>query len=132
MGLIIDSDVFIMMEKEGVTPDFNQFRVYGDAFISVITVSELLVGVHRASGQSRKMKRAAFVEVVLNHFPALPFADATARVHAEIFSDLQRKGKMIGAHDLIIASTALLNDFPVLTHNRNEFERVRGLTVLGL
>jgi len=132
MGLIIDSDIFITMEKEGVTPDFNPFREYGEAFISAITVSELLVGVHRASGESRRMKRAAFVEFVLNHFSALPFTDATARVHAEIFADLQRKGRMIGSHDLIIASTALLHDFSVLTHNRKEFERVPGLTVLSL
>ena len=54
MGLIIDSDIFITMEKEGMAPDFNQFRAYGDAFISAITISELLVGVHRASGQSRR------------------------------------------------------------------------------
>ena len=132
MGLIIDSDIFITMEKEEVAPDFNSFRAYGDAFISAITISELLVGVHRASGQSRRMKRTAFVEFVLNHFPALSFTDVTARVHAQLFADLQRKGKMIGAHDLIIASTALLHDFPVLTHNRNEFERVPGLTVLSL
>ena len=132
MGLIIDSDIFIEMEKEGVAPDFNQFGAHGDAFISVITVSELLVGVHRASGQSRKTKRAAFVEFVLNHFSALPFTEATARVHAGIVADLQRRGRMIGSHDLIIASTALLHDFPVLTHNRNEFERVPGLTVLSL
>jgi len=132
MGLIIDSDIFITMEKEGMAPDFNQFRAHGDAFVSAITISELLVGVHRALGQSRRMKRAGFVEFVLDHFPALSFTDATARVHAQIFADLQRKGKMIGAHDLIIASTPLLHDFPVLTHNRNEFERVPGLTVLGL
>ena len=132
MGLIIDSDIFITMEKEGVAPDFNPFRAYGDAFISAITISELLVGVHRASGQSRRMKRAAFVEFVLNHFPAIPFTNVTARVHAQLFADLQRKGKMIEAHDLIIASTALLHDFPVLTHNRKEFERVPGLTVLSL
>jgi len=41
-------------------------------------------------------------------------------------------GKMIGAHDLIIAATALRYDYAVLTANLSEFERVPNLNVLPL
>ena len=40
------------------------------------------------------------------------------------------RGQKIGAHDLIIAATALCHGFPVLTSNLKDFERVTGLDVL--
>jgi hypothetical protein len=51
----------------------------------------------------------------------LDFTVAAARVHAEIYADLAKKGQMIGAHDLIIAATARCHDLSVLTDNVQEF-----------
>ena len=61
----------------------------------------------------------------------LDFTVATARMHAEIFADLAKKGQMIGAHDLLIAATARHHDFSVLTDNVEEFSRVPGLRVIA-
>lgn len=98
--------------------------------ISVITVSELLHGVHRASGATRNRRRA-FVEHVLAGFEPLPISEQVARVHAEIWADLDRRGSSPGAHDLWIAATALAHGLGVVTRNRRDFERVRGLRVLS-
>jgi tRNA(fMet)-specific endonuclease VapC len=98
--------------------------------ISVITVSELLHGVHRASG-ARRTRRRAFVEHVLAGLQPIPITETVARVHAEVWADLERRGQSIGAHDLWIASTALAHGFGVMTRNRQEFRRVRGLRVLA-
>jgi predicted nucleic acid-binding protein len=54
---------------------------------------------------------------------------AVARHHARIWSDLQRHGLVIGAHDLIIAATALTHGLVVLTGNVRVFGRVEGLAV---
>jgi tRNA(fMet)-specific endonuclease VapC len=51
-------------------------------------------------------------------------------MHAELYVSLRKKGEMIGAHDLIIAATALQHGFAVLTGNIREFNRISGLTVL--
>jgi tRNA(fMet)-specific endonuclease VapC len=98
--------------------------------ISVITVSELLHGVHRASG-ARRTRRKAFVEHVLAGLEPVPITEPVARVHAEIWSDLERRGRSVGAHDLWIAATALTHGFGVVTRNRDGFRRVRGLRVLA-
>jgi tRNA(fMet)-specific endonuclease VapC len=45
---------------------------------------------------------------------------------------MQGAGKMIGAHDLLIAATALAQGHAVLTQNAKDFKRVPGLTVLTL
>ncbi len=100
-----------------------------DRAISVITVSELLHGVHRASG-ARRNRRRAFVEHVLAGFEPMPITEPIARVHAEVWASLERRGDAPGAHDLWIAATALAHGFGVATRNRRDFARVRGLRVI--
>ena len=132
MGLIIDTGVFIVWERTGRTLDLAQWSAHGDAAISVITASELLVGVWRADSDVRRKKRSAFVEGVL---AALPIRDITldiARRHAKVFADLAARGLQIGAHDLLIAATALYYDYSVLTTNPSEFARVPDLNVITL
>jgi tRNA(fMet)-specific endonuclease VapC len=130
MGLILDSNVLIQAERNSRTHPFAQFADYGTAYISVIAVSELLVGVHLANSEARRNQRKAFVESVLTLLPVLDFSAASARIHAELYASLRQKGELIGAHDLIIAATALQHGFAVLTGNVREFKRIPGLTVI--
>ena len=132
MGLILDTCILIEAERKKNAIDFSIWAHHGAAYISTITVSELLLGVHHADTKARQLKRSVFVEGILSHIPALDFTTETARIHAEIYAHLAKKGKVIGAHDLIIAATALAHDCSLLTMNQNEFNRVPGLTVLTL
>lgn len=130
MGLILDTCVFIEAERKKKHLDFTKWEEHGSAYICTVTASELLFGVHQADSKARQLKRSAFVEAIFSHVPALDFTMEVARIHAEIYSYLAKKGKLIGAHDLIIAATALSHDFALLTTNQSEFNRVPGLTVL--
>ncbi len=132
MGLVLDTNVFIQVECGSKSIDFTPWKDYGEVFISVLTVSELLVGVHRANTESRRMRRTAFVEAILAQVPVLDFTTEVARVHASLFATLASRGQLVGAHDLIIAATALSHGFPILTQDIEEFERVPWLTVLRL
>jgi predicted nucleic acid-binding protein len=98
--------------------------------ISVVTASELLHGVHRATDPSRRTQRRAFVEHVLAALETLPATVEVARVHAELWAQLEASGRIIGAHDLWIAATALAYGLHIATANAREFERVPGLDVL--
>jgi len=75
-------------------------------FISSITLSELWHGCHRATGSVLR-NRLKFVKEVEAIIPVLGFAVKEALVHAEISARLAEKGQPIGAHDLVIAATAL-------------------------
>ena len=44
MGLLIDTDVLVLAERGKVGLDLGRYLDYGNAFISVLTASELLVG----------------------------------------------------------------------------------------
>lgn len=129
MGLVIDTDVFILAERGRAALDLGRYREHGDAFISAVTVSELLVGVHRAMDDAQKARRTAFVEGILATIPALPFDSEAARVHAQLVAQLPR-GEAIGAHDAIIGATALRHGHAVLTHNGKDFRRLRGVGVV--
>ena len=132
MGLIIDTNVFVHWERSGRNIDFSRWEDRGDAAISVVTASELLVGVHRADTEDRRERRLTFVESILAQIPMLDFTLEVARVHARLFAALANQGQMVGAHDLIIAATARYHGHAVLTANVAEFERVPELEVVLL
>jgi tRNA(fMet)-specific endonuclease VapC len=130
VGLIVDTNVFIRFEKSGKAVNLPNVDSQERVYISAITVSELLIGVHRADTDERRQRRSTFVESVISGIVALDFTAGAARVHAELYAFLAKIGKMIGPNDLIIAATARWHDFAVLTDDVDEFSRVPGLQVI--
>jgi predicted nucleic acid-binding protein len=131
VGLILDTNVFILAEKGEVAFEPGRWVEHGDAFISAITVSELLVGVHRANTEARRARREAFVERILGAIPALDVTSDVARLHAELIARLPT-GVTIGAHDALIGATALFHGHAVLTDNLRDFQKLAGLEVVPL
>jgi tRNA(fMet)-specific endonuclease VapC len=130
MGVILDSSILIESERGRLDmAAFIAGRENEPFGISVISVSELLHGVHRADSSKRRLKRSAFVEKVIELFPIYSFEIAAARIYAEIWADLLQKGSRIGAHDLMIGATAISLGYSVATFNSRHFERIEGLTV---
>ncbi len=130
MGVILDTSVLIEAERQEFEIDkFTENREEEIFGLSVITVSELLYGVHRADSTKRRLRRSAYVEKAIELFPIYVFEISIARIYAELWSDLCKKGVQVGAHDLIIGSTALSLGFSVATNNIRHFERIEGLKV---
>ena len=96
--------------------------------IAAITASELLHGVHRATKKHRG-QREAFVEATLAAFPVLTFDLLVARVHARLWAGLASSGAEVGAHDRLVAATAMSAGWRVATANARHFNRVPGLDV---
>lgn len=132
MGALIDSSVLIAAERNKTGLD-ELLRDHGEEAIAIaaITASELLHGVHRAQKPAQRTRREAFVENILAVVPVVPFDVVTARVHASLWAQLASKGVNIGAHDLLIAATALAIGFDVATHDKRSFPKIPGLTVVA-
>ncbi len=129
-GVLIDTSVLIDAERGGSS--LKRVPRALERSISVITVSELSHGVHRAIDDLVRIRRQVAVEGILATFEPLPITEQVARVHAEIWARLEAAGEMIGAHDLWIAATALSNGLSLATANPREFTRVPGLEVLAV
>jgi predicted nucleic acid-binding protein len=78
------------------------------------------------------MRRAAYVDWLCETVPVLPFGVADARRYASIRAHLAQAGRMIGAHDLEIAATAVARGYGVVTRDERDFRRVPGLEVITL
>lgn len=128
MGILIDSSVLIEHERGRVS---LEDRVVGrdaeEFYLSVISASELIHGVHRARTAEIRARRSAWVEAILERFPLLPVDLTVARAHARIWADLAARGRLIGPHDLWLAATGLAHGLTLVTANVREFERVPGL-----
>ena len=129
MGIVVDTSVFIAFERDSQAVDLGGLPSDEDLFLSAITVSELLVGVHRADSPARRNRRLAYVEAILTDFPILPVDTETARIHAQLQAAQLDAGLRSGAHDLLIGATALAHGYAVLTRDTDDFQRVPGLTV---
>ena len=130
MGVLIDASFFIDVERGQVQLDSHvASRPDEDAFLSVVTASELLHGVHRAATPAQRARRSAYVEALLQRFPVLDVDLATARAHARVWADLAAAGARIGPNDLWLAATAIAHGLTVVTSNLREFTRIPGLDV---
>ncbi len=128
MGLVIDTDVWVLAEKSGGTLNFARWAAYGGAYMSAITASELLVGVERANTAQRRAKRGAFVENLLASVPVLEFSASVARTHARMIAALP-KNVTATAHDALIAATAVHHGYALLTRNVADFKIYAGLAI---
>jgi tRNA(fMet)-specific endonuclease VapC len=130
MGVLIDASILIEAERGRLDVERHVTRHGEDeAFLSVITASELLHGVHRATDPDIRARRAAFVEAVLERFPLLAVDLACARAHARLWAELRQSGAIIGPHDLWLAGTCVAHGLTMVTGNVREFARVPGLDI---
>ena len=129
MGVIIDTGIFIRAERIKAEAWRDRLPRGEGGAIASISVSELLVGYHLATEPHVAARRQAFIEDILGFIPVVAFDTRAARLHARLRAGLRKAGKTVGAHDLIIAATALSLGWDVLTFNAAEFRQVEGLGV---
>jgi tRNA(fMet)-specific endonuclease VapC len=143
VGTLLDTTVFIELERavRRLSPDRamrevsarleDQLGAAEEVGIAAITASELLHGVHRATPEHRA-RREAFVEAVLTAFPPIPFDLRAARAHARLWAGLAAAGRDVGAHDRLVAATAITSGWRVGTANVRHFDRVPGLDIVAV
>lgn len=100
-----------------------------DVAISALTVAELRVGVELSRGKARS-SRPAFLDDILTSIPLLEYDFAVAEAHAQLLTAVRRQGRPRGAHDLVIAATALASQRVVLTADLTAFDDLPGVDVL--
>lgn len=94
--------------------------------LCAVVKAELIYGARKSARVDANLRLLArfFSPLV-----SLPFDDGCAEEAGVIRLDLERSGRPIGPNDLLIAATARANDLILVTHNRREFERIRGLRI---
>lgn len=91
---------------------------------STVVMTELL---HGAAMSARPSHHAEQARRLLARTAVLDLDAAAAEHAADIKADLQRRGRLIGGNDILIAGHARSRGLILVTGNLKEFERVEGL-----
>jgi tRNA(fMet)-specific endonuclease VapC len=95
--------------------------------IPAIVLYEIEVGLAKSNAPAKRRQQ---LNELLAVIPLLPFGEAEARHAAVIRANLERVGLPIGAYDVLIAATAVAHGAVLVTHNQQEFGRVKGLSLV--
>jgi tRNA(fMet)-specific endonuclease VapC len=127
MKFLLDTNICIYVindRPKGVVERFRKHRL-GDIGVSSITVAELAYGV--AKTKSERNRNA--LERFLLPLEIADFDHATALVYGNVRADLERRGRLIGPLDMLIAAHGLALNAILVTNNEREFGRIPGLAI---
>lgn len=125
---LLDTDVCSYAMKRRHLALVERVRGFdpGELKVSSVTVFELAFGAQR-SDRSDEIERV--VRAFLSNVEVLPFDAAAAEEAGAVRAELVRRGRPIGAYDLLIAGHARSLGAVLITHNIREFARVEGLVI---
>lgn len=92
----------------------------GRVCTSIIVAAELRYGVTKKGSA----KLATQLEAILGALDILAFEAPADAIYGRIRAELERKGKLIGGNDLLIAAQVLAHDHILVTDNESKFSRV--------
>ena len=128
MQYMLDTDICVFIARQRspmVTDRFRRHRK-GDLAISVVTYGELRLGAEKSD---RYPDSLTALELFTEAVPVLPMDPDVARSYSKVRLDLERRGQIIGANDLWIASHCLQLGLTLVTNNVREFERIPNLAI---
>jgi tRNA(fMet)-specific endonuclease VapC len=125
---MLDTDICIYIIKrkplhvlerlESIQPD--------QLSMSAITFAELMNGAKKSQRVEANVSRLNALGEILE---ICSFDQQAAIAYGDVRSSLEKRGEVIGPHDLLIAAHALSLDRILITNNEREFKRVEGLKV---
>lgn len=130
IAYLIDTDWVIdhLNKIDKVTQKLKELRPAGIA-LSVISLAELYEGVYYSKDPATSQK---VLNTLLGDFQVLGVDEEICKVFGKERGKLRQRGKLVSDFDLLIASTCLYYNLPLLTNNRKHYETVEGLKILSL
>lgn len=95
--------------------------------ISTIVLAELEYGISKGKPEFRYARKEQVYQFIKD-YEIIPFDDLAARTFGQIRANLESKGQVIGAYDMLIAAQAVANDLVLVTNNTKEFKRIKELS----
>jgi tRNA(fMet)-specific endonuclease VapC len=124
---MLDTNICIYVMKNYPPKMQERFnRLAEQLCISSITLGELHYGAEKSA---RRLENLQAIEHFTARLEMLPFTPKAATHYGQLRAELERLGKPIGPHDMLIAAHARAEGLIVVSNNAREFRRVAGLRV---
>ncbi len=123
---MLDTDICTYIIKHRPELVARRFRKIPreELCISAITYAELMNGAKKSVQTESNIAKLTELAQELR---VLPFDVDAATVYGDVRSQLELRGQVIGANDLLIAAHGLQRGLILVTNNEKEFRRVEGL-----
>ncbi len=129
MRFLLDTNILIALSKQRAGLADRLEGIPAEAvLLSSVVVAEIEYGI--AKSRRRAHNRKVF-DALLSGFRVLAFDAAAASLYGPIRATLERRGRLIGPYDLMIAAHAKSIDAVLVTDNVREFRRVEGLKIVN-
>ena len=127
--VIVDTDVVSFLFKGDTRAQLYRPHLQGKALaLSFMTVAELYQWAYIRNWGKRRLTR---LEEQLRAYVIVPYDNDLCKQWATICVGRQRLGRPVSVQDAWIAATALRHGCPLVTHNRDDFANITGLTVIS-
>ena len=127
MHYLIDTNIIIYRLKNLGNVNANFLKNKDKHMsLSVISYGELVFGAKKSKAVEKNMET---VNAIKSIFPLLEITSEIMNIFGEIKAYTQKIGKTIDDMDLLIAATAITNNFTSVTHNMKHFENIPNLKV---
>ena len=125
---LIDTDIlseFFRGNSKVITKVDEHLLEFGFINLSIITYYEMLNGLLYKDARKQLKRFEEFIQ--LNK--VIPLTMKTVKISANIQADLRKKGIGIGHTDTLIAGTAIVGGYQLITNNTDHFKRIKDLEI---
>ena len=127
MHYLIDTNIIIYRLKNLGNVNANFLRNKDKHMsLSVVSYGELVFGAKKSKAVEKNMET---VNAIKEIFPLIEITSEIMNTFGKIKAYTQKIGKTIDDMDLLIAATAITNDFTLVTHNTKHFENIPNLKI---
>ena len=128
MKYYLDTNIIIYAMKNEYPNIKNHFLKVPSS--SIVIPNIVLAEIEYGARKSKNYKKTIDVyNQFTNTYEMAEFSIKAVKEYGNIRKDLEKQGKIIGPNDLIIAAIVKSEDGILVTHNTNEFSRVKGLNI---
>ena len=124
-------DTSVLIDHDTIDPAL----LPDESAISAVTLAELAAGPHATESKDERARRQDRLQWATSTWDPLPFDAESARMYGRMFAAACAAGQSSRTRltDLLIASTAAANGFPLYTRNPADFVALkRILKVIGV
>jgi predicted nucleic acid-binding protein len=121
--LLLDTDflIDILRKNPPAIKVLEELIIDGfDLYVSHVNLWELYQGAYRTKSVESNVKN---IDDFTDHFFILEFTKETNKTFGRLITQLNNEGTPIGVLDTLLASIALVNNFPIVTRNVKHFNK---------
>lgn len=127
MKYLLDTDWILdsLKGKQPVAEKIKEFREDGLG-VSIISVAEVYEDIF---GSKEPDKHERIFKEFLTGVEIIELTEIICKKFGELRNELRKKGELIADFDLLIGSSALVQNLTLLTGNVKHYEKIKGLKI---